>query len=73
MQQSLNAALSIVGGPQALAIALGITSQAISQWKRVPASRVIAVEKATGVSRHVLRPDIYPRDEPAPIGLEQAA
>ena len=63
MQQSLAAALSIVGGPQALARILGVTSQAISQWKRVPATRVIAVEKASGVSRHVLRPDLYPRDD----------
>lgn len=52
-----------VGGPSALAKALGnVTSQAVSQWKRVPAERVLDVERATGVSRHDLRPDLYPRE-----------
>ncbi len=36
-----------------------ITSQAVSQWKRVPAERVLSVETITGVSRHQLRPDIF--------------
>lgn len=35
-----------------------ITRQAIAQWRRVPAERVLDVEKATGVSRVVLRPDL---------------
>jgi DNA-binding transcriptional regulator YdaS (Cro superfamily) len=38
---------------------LGITPGAISQWDRVPAERVPAVEKATGIPRHRLRPDLY--------------
>jgi len=37
-----------------------ISSQAISQWQRVPSERVIDVEKITGVPRELLRPDIYP-------------
>ncbi|MGF7202329.1 DNA-binding transcriptional regulator YdaS (Cro superfamily) [Sphingobium olei] len=32
----------------------------------LPAEHVLAVEEATGISRHDLRPDIYPRDE-APL------
>lgn len=44
-----------------LAAALGITPSAISMWERVPAERVIDVERETGVSRHELRPDLYPR------------
>lgn len=40
-----------------------ISSQAISQWHRVPSERVLVVEKVTGVSRHDLRPDLYPRDQ----------
>lgn len=45
-----------------LAEALKISSPAVSQWERVPAERVLDVERITGVSRHDLRPDIYPRE-----------
>jgi len=55
-------AIEAAGGPAALAVALGVSSQAVSQWERCPAHRVIAVEAAAGgaVSRHDLRPDLYP-------------
>ena len=43
-----------------LARELGVTYSAVSQWRVVPALRVIEVERVTGISRHVLRPDIYP-------------
>ena len=46
--------------PAKLAESLSISSQAISQWKRVPVRRVIEIEGLTGISRHELRPDIYP-------------
>ena len=46
-------------GIDALADHLGITTQAIAQWWRVPATRCLAVEGFTGVSRYRLRPDIY--------------
>ena len=42
-----------------LATELGITHGAVSQWSRVPAERVLDVERVTGISRHELRPDIY--------------
>lgn len=48
-----------------LAAALGVTPPAICQWHQVPAERVLHVERVTGVSRHDLRPDIYPREAPA--------
>lgn len=35
-----------------------ITSQAISQWKQVPAERVLDVETITGIGRGELRPDL---------------
>lgn len=45
--------------PSKLAKALkGITPQAISQWKQVPAERVVEVETVTGIPRHELRPDL---------------
>jgi len=46
-----------------LARHLGCTPQAIQRMcasGRVPAERVLQIEKATGVSRHELRPDLYP-------------
>jgi len=38
-----------------------ITTQAISQWSKVPHNRVLIVESATDdkVSRHQMRPDIF--------------
>jgi len=44
----------------AISQALGITTGAVAKWKRVPAERVLAVERLSGISRHDLRPDIYP-------------
>lgn len=61
VQQAIDAA----GGTAALALGLGIQAPSIYSWRRVPAVRVLAVEALTGISRHELRPDIYPR-EPAP-------
>ena len=31
------------------------------RWKRVPVEYVLKIEKKTGISRYVLRPDIYGR------------
>lgn len=44
-----------------LAESVGVSLSALSQWNRVPAERVLRVEQATGVPRHKLRPDIYPK------------
>lgn len=46
-----------------VARALKITHGAVSQWKRVPAERVIVVEALTGIPRERLRPDLYPPNE----------
>lgn len=51
------------GGQAALAKLIGVTAQAISQWDEVPPLRVLDVERASGVSRHELRPDLYPVEE----------
>lgn len=56
LQQAIEAA----GGVGALARALGISQPSVSNWSKVPAERVVAVEGVTGVSRAVLRPDLYP-------------
>jgi len=52
-----------VGGQAALAKLIGVTAQAISQWEEVPPLRVLDVERASGVSRSELRPDLYPVEE----------
>lgn len=62
---SLKKALRAVGGPSQLAGRLGVTAQAVCQWKKVPAGRVLTVERVTGVSRSDLRPDLYPPEAPS--------
>lgn len=58
-------AIKAAGGPSSLAGKLGIERQAVSQWKRIPVGRVLTIEEITGISRSVLRPDIYPPENPA--------
>jgi len=57
---ALKKALDAAGGPSALARAIRVKPQAISQWDKVPAAQVLKVERVTGVPRHELRPDFYP-------------
>jgi TorA maturation chaperone TorD len=55
----IEAAIRAAGGVGALARRIGIAQPSVSNWSRVPAERVIAVEAATGVHRSALRPDLY--------------
>jgi len=55
----LEEAIRLAGGVGALARKIGISQPSVSNWSRVPAERVLSVEAATGVSRAVLRPDLY--------------
>lgn len=59
----LDRAKERVGGQAELAKRIGVSAQAISQWDEVPPLRVLAVEAASGISRHELRPDLYPVEE----------
>ncbi|NEU13561.1 helix-turn-helix domain-containing protein [Methylobacterium sp. BTF04] len=61
----LQLACERAGGRRALAAAIGVTRQAIEQWRRIPAERVLKVEAASGISRHILRPDIFDSATPA--------
>jgi len=61
--RGLNEAISAVGGVSELARQLGISQPSVSNWTRVPAERVVAVEAITGVDRAVLRPDLYGGDQ----------
>lgn len=65
LQKAIDAMPTRHGKLAALAEALGIFPQAISQWKKVPTTRVLAVERITGIPKEVLRPDIYPAEQGA--------
>lgn len=42
---------------------LGVTRQTVNSWKmgriRIPAEKVIEIEKTTGIPRNELRPDLW--------------
>jgi len=59
MDKALELAIKAAGGQLALADALGITQPAIAQWSQTPVMRVLEVERITGISRYLLRPDVY--------------
>jgi TorA maturation chaperone TorD len=60
----LSEAIQAVGGVSELARRIGISQPSVSNWDKVPAERVLAVEAATGVERMRLRPDLF-REQPA--------
>lgn len=73
----LERAIDAAGGVAELARKIGIAQPSVSNWSRVPAQRVIAVETATGVPRKLLRPDLYSepvveRDAVDPIDAARA-
>ncbi|MGC2413853.1 MAG: Cro/CI family transcriptional regulator, partial [Stellaceae bacterium] len=55
----LREAIRAAGGVTELARRIGVSQPSISNWSRIPAERVLAVEAATGVARAILRPDLY--------------
>lgn len=71
-RRALGRAIAAAGGQAALARAVGVAQPTIHDWLnrngRVPAERVLAVEEASGVSRHELRPDIYPPEKARAVG-----
>jgi len=65
---AISKAVEKAGSQAELARLLGVSSQAINKMltaKRVPAERVLKIEEVTGVSRHELRPDLYPAESAA--------
>lgn len=63
--EALDLAVTRAGSQASLAKVCGVSQPAVWKWlnesKELPAEHVLKVEGATGVSRHSLRPDIYPR------------
>lgn len=62
--EALKQSVEIAGSQSAYARLCGVSQTAVWKWlqsgKRLPAEHVLNVENETGVSRHLLRPDIYP-------------
>lgn len=44
---------------------LGVDKATVTRWaqKRIPAERVVEIERVTGIPRHDLRPDLYPVEQ----------
>ncbi len=59
--RGLERAIKKAEGIIALARLINCTKQNVSQWKRVPAERVLQVSRVTKLPPHVLRPDLYPK------------
>ena len=58
-----------VGGQSELARLLDIRQQSVQEWvtrRRVPAERVLEVERVSGIPRYEIRPDLYPPNDIAP-------
>lgn len=65
-KEALKAAIDEAGSQTKLASAIGKTQGHVSNWLRrgkVPPEMVLPIESVTGVSRHDLRPDLYPCEE----------
>lgn len=64
--KALKSAIKLIG-LTGLANACGVSPQAVHKWRvnGIPAERVLRVERATGgrITRHQLRPDLYPKEE----------
>lgn len=73
MDAITDAVSKVPGGQAALARQLGVSPQAVNQWvagtRPVPPKHALKIEGLTGVSRHLLRPDVFgpppANDEPA--------
>lgn len=55
----LELAIKAAGSKAALADLLGIRPQSVSKWKKIPISRMLEIEKCTGVSRRMLCPELF--------------
>lgn len=55
-------AVERAGGCPRVAQELGLTRQAVAKWDKVPGRHALVLERLSGVSRYILRPDIYGSD-----------
>ena len=70
--EALAKAVQIAGGQAPFGRVVGVTQGAV--WQRLKANKpaaagwVLRAEEATGISRHDLRPDIYPVEQRSDSG-----
>jgi len=66
---ALERAVEKAGGQSAFSRMHGVSQPTVWAWlnqgKPLPAEFVLETERQTGISRHDLRPDIYPREDAA--------
>jgi len=74
-QEALREAVKRIGSQSATGRLLKVSQAAVWEWLRkdkvLPAEHVLTVEAHTGVSKHDLRPDVYPYEmlaAPAAVG-----
>lgn len=78
MHLTLKSAVEAAGSQTAFAEICGVSQAAVWKWlngeKHLPAEHVLKVEAATGISRHDLRPDLYPAElsRPAHAAIDHA-
>ncbi len=70
--RGLQEAIRAVGGVTELARRIGISQPSVSNWIRIPAERVLAVEAVSGIARIVLRPDLYGEGDADDVDLARA-
>ena len=57
----LQAAIDAAGTRYRLSKLLGLSTTAVINWKQIPLTRVLDVERVTKVDREILRPDLFRR------------
>ena len=59
MDSGLRLAIEAVGTRYRLSKLLGLSTTSTQNWDRIPLTRILEVEKVTGVPREKLRPELY--------------
>lgn len=66
MKSHIRKAIQLAGGARQVAATIGTkTPQVVHNWIRrgnIPPRYVLDLERLSGISRHDLRPDLYPRE-----------
>jgi DNA-binding transcriptional regulator YdaS (Cro superfamily) len=61
-KDAITRAVAVAGGQTKLAKLIGVTQGHVSSWikrGKVPAEKVLLIERQTGVPRYDLRPDVF--------------